>query len=71
MTYKGKPVALTYKKMVEFIADIRNEAEWNEACALVDYAYQHEKFNWNDHETMMRLLDAKLGQLRYSGSIKW
>ena len=70
MTHNGKAVALSYKKMVEFIANVSNEAEWNEASALVEFSYQHEKFNWNDHETMVLLLGAKMGQLRYSGIVE-
>lgn len=70
MTYNGKPVALTFKKMVEFIANVNSEAEWNEAYALIEFSFQKEKITWNDMELMFSLLGAKMGQLKYSGIIK-
>ena len=70
MTYNGKPIALTFKKMVEFIADIKSQEEWNEGYALIEFSYQREKFTWKDYEVLFSLLGAKMGQLKYSGIVK-
>lgn len=57
MTYNGKPVALTFKKAVEFISMVDNHDELNEAFALVDFAFQHEKITWKEHEQLWSILN--------------
>lgn len=40
--YNGKPVRLSFKKIVELIADVHTEAEWNEAYALTEWNAQQD-----------------------------
>ena len=40
--YNGKPVRLSFKKIVELIADVHTEAEWNEAYALTEWNAQQK-----------------------------
>lgn len=48
---------MTYKKLVEMIANIKTEEEYNEACYQVDRSFDTaEKISWNDHEIMIKLL---------------
>ena len=40
--YNGKPARLSFKKIVELIADVHTEAEWNEAYALTEWNAQQD-----------------------------
>ena len=57
MKYNGKPVSLTFKQLVKLISEIEVEDDKNEAFALIDWSYQHDKITWTDHEMLFTLTD--------------
>ena len=43
-----------FKKIVEEIA---KGTPIDEACGMIDRAYQNDKFSWKDHETLYALIN--------------
>lgn len=57
--YNGKPVKLSFKKIVELIADVHTEAEWNEAYALTEWNAQQDPatISHKDEDLLLNLLE--------------
>lgn len=62
---------MSFKKLVQLIADIETTVEFDEACGAIDRAFGKDKITWADHEILYRLLrfidrealpDIKLGR---------
>ena len=57
--YNGKPARLSFKKLVELIADVHTEDEWNEACALIEWNAQQDlaTISHKDEDLLLHLLE--------------
>ena len=62
---------MSFKKLVQLIADIETTVEFDEACGAIDRAFDRCKITPADHEILYRLLrfidrealpDIKLGR---------
>lgn len=50
---------MTFKKLVEFISQIKTREQLYEAMGKVDRAFDtEEKINWNEHEMLYKILSA-------------
>jgi hypothetical protein len=63
--YNGKPARLSFKKLVELIADAYTEDEWNEAYALTEWNAQQDQatISHKDEDTLLRLLERVVPEI--------
>lgn len=49
---------MTYKKLVKQISEIQ---DWDDICRAegeINFAFEHEKITWDDHETLYKICNA-------------
>lgn len=63
--YNGKPAKLSFKKLVELIADVRTEDEWNEAYALTEWNAQQDPatISHKDEALLIHLLERVVPEI--------
>lgn len=47
--------ALSFKQLVNLLADVKTEEDFNRACGQIDMSFQHDKITWNDNELLYKL----------------
>ena len=63
--YNGKPAKLSFKKLVELIADVHTEDEWNEAYALTEWNAQQDPatISHKDEAMLIHLLERVVPEI--------